>query len=41
MIVGWVEIVIAQLNLNRFWILKHHRKAGSEARDVVLIDFEF
>ena len=37
---GWVKIVIAQLNLNRFWILKHHWKAVSEARDEVLIDFE-
>ena len=32
--------MIAQLNLNRFWILKHHWKAVSEARDEVLIDFE-
>ena len=43
LIVGWVgsKIVIAQLNLkNRFWILKHHWKAGSEAHDGLLIDFE-
>ena len=37
---GWVKIVIAQLNLNRLWILKHHWKAVSEARAEMLIDFE-
>ena len=41
LIVGWVgsKIVIAQLNLNGFWILKHHWKAGSETRDRLLFDF--
>ena len=34
------KIVIAQLNLNRFLILKNHWKAGSEVRDAVHMNFE-
>ena len=34
------KIIIAQLNLNRFLILKNHWKAGSEVRDAVHMNFE-
>ena len=34
------KILVAQLNLNGFLILKHHSRAGSEARDAVIMNFE-